>query len=68
MKYIGWVMAIIFAAMFTHSSLKEEGEELNYVMNSMSFLIEWSKNQDYRIACHEESEISQEKKLLALVK
>ncbi|WP_018984937.1 hypothetical protein [Salinimonas chungwhensis] len=66
MKYIGWAIGIIFAAMFTHSSLKEEGEEIDYVMDSMSFLLDWRRNQDYRIACHQESENKQEENAVSV--
>lgn len=54
MKYTGWVIAIIFTFLFTYKSLKEEGAEFDYVMDSRSFLVSWSSNQDYPIACNEE--------------
>lgn len=58
MKVLGWLIAIIFAGLYTVQSLKEEGEELNYVMDSMSFLVSWRINQDYAIACNEEGKES----------
>lgn len=54
MNYIGWVIAIIVTFLLTYKSLKEEGGELDYVMDSMSFLVSWSSNQDYPIACNAE--------------
>nr|WP_282765610.1 hypothetical protein [Alteromonas macleodii] len=54
-KNVGWVLAIFFAALFTINSLEKEGEEFDYVMDSMKFLFSWKANQDYRIACHQES-------------
>ena len=64
MKILGWGLAIIFAALFTLSSLEKEEEELDYVMDSMSFLIRWNSDQSYAMSCNEESE-SKEITLLA---
>lgn len=54
MKYVGWMIAIVVTVFFTAQSLKKEKEELNYVMDSMSFLVSWSSKQEYPIACNEE--------------
>lgn len=55
MKNIIGVLVLIIAFTLTYQSLKSEGEEFDFVLDSMSFLVSWSSNQDYRIACGEEA-------------
>lgn len=53
MKYLGFILVVV-ACYLTYQSLEKEGDELDYVMDSMSFLNSWNIDQDYEIACSNE--------------
>lgn len=60
MKYIWIGISLLAGLLLTYQSLKEEGKELNYALESPHFLVTWKLDDRYAPECHNEGQSSGE--------
>ena len=54
MKILVSIFLAVIGLWLTYQSLNKEGEQYNYALDSRSFLVTWSDNQQYHLDCHQE--------------